>query len=93
MFPSSISDQSHPPPEWDKNREYLAPNLVVYAFTHTKRLLKVGKKMTLRELFDASKGKNGQKDGLEMKNGCLTVVVLPKGEVERRWIDDFKAKR
>jgi len=93
MFPVSHADQTHPPPEWDRNREYLAPNLVVYAFTHTKRLLKVGKKMTLRELFAASKGKDGRRDGLEMKNGCLTVVILPKGEVERRWVDDFKANR
>ena len=93
MFPSSTADNPERRPAWDKNGEYLAPTLVVYAITHKKRLLKVGKKMCLLDLCSASKGKDGQPDGLEVKNGCLSVVVLPKGDVESRWVEEFKATR
>ncbi|KAF8591342.1 hypothetical protein K439DRAFT_995991 [Ramaria rubella] len=93
MFPSSNSENKERRPDWDKNGEYLAPNLVVYAITQKKRLLKVGKKMTLMDLCGAAKGKDGQVDGLELKNSCLSVVVLPKGEVERRWVEEFKTAR
>lgn len=62
--------------------------------THRKRLLKVGKKMTLRDVCKAAKGEDGQpKDGLEVKDGCLTFVVLPKGEVEKKWVDEYKGSR
>jgi Cns1/TTC4 Wheel domain len=93
MFPPSNTENIERRPAWDKQWEYLAPDLVVYAITHKKRLLKVGKKMNLLALCNASEGKHGQPDGLEVKNGCLSVVVLPKGEVERRWIEEFKATR
>ena len=93
MFPTSNTENAERRPEWDKEREYLAHDLVVYAITHKKRLLKVGKNMNLLELCNASKGKDGQSDGLEVKNGCLSIVVLPKGGVERHWIEDFKATR
>lgn len=86
MFPPSAA-----PPEWDKQREYVANQLAVYAMTYRKRLLKVGKRMSLRDVYGAAKGKDGEpKDGLELKNGCLTFVVLPVGEVEREWIASFK---
>ncbi|KAJ3734431.1 40S ribosomal protein S7 [Lentinula guzmanii] len=76
-----------PPPEWDVKRQYKAGRLVVYAITRRKRLLKVGKKMTLRDVFNASKGKEGNPpDGLELKDNCLTFVVLPKGDVETKWM-------
>ncbi|KAJ3990335.1 40S ribosomal protein S7 [Lentinula detonsa] len=76
-----------PPPEWDVKRQYKAGRLVVYAITRRKRLLKVGKKMTLRDVFNASKGKEGDPpDGLELKDNCLTFVVLPKGDVETKWM-------
>lgn len=82
------------PPEWDKENEYVDGRLAIYATTHRRRLLKVGKKMTLRDVFAASKTKDGQSpDGLELKNGCLTFVVLPKGLVEQKWINDFKNAR
>ncbi|KAH9947251.1 40S ribosomal protein S7 [Amylocystis lapponica] len=81
MFPPEAS-----PPEWDKNHQYVAGQLVIYAMTHRKRLLKVGKKMTLRDACKAAAGKVGEpRDGLEMKDGCLSFVVAPKGEVERKW--------
>ncbi|TFY59271.1 hypothetical protein EVJ58_g5880 [Rhodofomes roseus] len=89
MFPPEA-----PAPEWDKDHEYVADKLVVYAMTHRKRLLKVGKKMTLRDVFEASKEKKGQpKDGLELKDGCLTFVVLPKGAIETNWVEEFKKSR
>ncbi|KAF7971044.1 hypothetical protein HWV62_22171 [Athelia sp. TMB] len=89
MFPTSA-----PPPDWDKKREYTDGKLIVYAMTARKRLLKVGKKMTLADVCKAAKGKEGEpKDGLELKDGCLTFVVLPKGDVEQKWIDDFKKTR
>ncbi|KAG6840808.1 hypothetical protein C0991_004163 [Blastosporella zonata] len=89
MFPPQA-----PAPDWDKRGEYINGQMVVYAMTHRKRLLKVGKKMTLRDVCRASKGKEGEKrDGLELKDGCLTFVVLPKGEVETKWIDDYKKTR
>ncbi|KAH7868991.1 40S ribosomal protein S7 [Lentinula edodes] len=77
----------NPAPEWDTKRQYKAENLVVYAITRRKRLLKVGKKMSLRNVFNASKGKEGDPpDGLELKDNCLTFVVLPKGEVDIKWV-------
>ncbi|KAI0347416.1 TPR-like protein [Trametopsis cervina] len=89
MFPPQAAA-----PDWDKNKEYVDGHLVIYAVTHRQRLLKVGKKMTLRDLFQASKAKEGEPaDGLELKDNCLTFVVLPKGSVEQKWIDDFKAMR
>jgi hypothetical protein len=90
MFPPHA-----PPAEWDKNKEYINGNLVIYAMTRQKRLLKVGKNMTLLDVCNAAKGKEGgERDGLELKDGCLTFVVLPKGtEVEKKWVEDFKASR
>jgi len=89
MFPPNSSS-----PDWDQGGEYTEDSLVVYAWTRRKRLLKVGKGMTLRDVMNASGGKEGQpRDGLELKDGCLTFVVLPKGEVEAKWVDDYKKNR
>ncbi|KAJ7237229.1 hypothetical protein B0H12DRAFT_1204437 [Mycena haematopus] len=42
----------------------------------------VGKKMTLRDVCTAAKGKDGEpRDGLEVKDGCLTFAVLPEGTI------------
>ncbi|KAF8913728.1 40S ribosomal protein S7 [Gymnopilus junonius] len=85
MFPPQV-----PPPEWDKKGEYTTNNLVIYAPTHRKRLLKVGKKMTLRDVCNAAKAKEGQPlDGLELKDGCLSFAVVPKGEVESKWVEEM----
>ncbi|KAI9000943.1 40S ribosomal protein S7 [Trametes punicea] len=89
MFPPNA-----PQPEWDKEGEYTDGNLVVYGFTKRQRLLKVGKKMTLRDVFKAAKAKDGEpKDGLELKDGTLTFIVLPKGVEEQKWVEDFKRNR
>ena len=89
MFPPQA-----PAPDWDKKGEYTEGKMVVYAMTRRKRLLKVGKKMTLRDVCNAAKGKPGEaRDGLDLKDGCLTFVVVPKGDVEKKWVDDFKKTR
>ncbi|KAG5637313.1 hypothetical protein H0H81_005006 [Sphagnurus paluster] len=89
MFPPSA-----PAPEWDTRGEYVDGRLVVYAMTRRKRLLKVGRKMTLRDVCRAAKAKEGEpKDGLEVKDGCLTFAVLPKGEIETKWVEEYKRTR
>lgn len=89
MFPPKT-----PPPEWDKKGEYTAGNLVVYATTYRKRLLKIGKKKTLREVCMEAKAKEGQPaDGLQIRDGCIYFVVLPKGAEETKWIEEFKKTR
>ncbi|KAI0352883.1 40S ribosomal protein S7 [Trametes cingulata] len=89
MFPPNA-----PRPEWDQKGEYVDGNLVVYGFTRLQRLLKIGKKMTLRDVCKAAKAKEGKpRDGLELKDGTLTFVVLPKGEEENKWVEDFKKNR
>ncbi|KAJ7087181.1 hypothetical protein B0H15DRAFT_781720 [Mycena belliarum] len=89
MFPPQA-----PPPNWDLKGDYVDGKLVIYAMTHRKRLLKVGKKMTLRDVCLAAKGKDSEaKDGLEVKDGCITFVVLPKGDVEQKWIEEYKSSR
>ncbi|KAJ2912207.1 hypothetical protein MD484_g8200, partial [Candolleomyces efflorescens] len=91
-------EQMFPPkgaaPPWDSRGEYVFKNLVVYAMTHRKRLFKVGKKMTLQDVFTVAKGKEGQpRDGLEVKDGCITFVVIPKGDEEKKWVEEFKKSR
>lgn len=89
MFPPNAAS-----PDWDKNREYVDGQLTIYAMTHRKRLLKVGKKMTLQNVYEAAREKDGEpRDGLELKDGCLAFVVLPKGRVEQKWIEDYKNTR
>jgi small subunit ribosomal protein S7e len=84
-----------PPPAFDPSgSQYTSSNIVVYAVTRRKRILKVGRNMTLHRLFDAARPKAGDPpDGLEMKEGCLTLVVVPKGEVERGWVEEAKRAR
>ncbi|KAJ7162561.1 hypothetical protein C8R43DRAFT_990664 [Mycena crocata] len=89
MFPPKA-----PAPNWDVKEEYVDGKLVIYAMTHRKRLLKVGKKMTLRDVCTAAKAKDGElRDGLEVKDGCLTFAVLPKGDVEKKWVEEYKNTR
>lgn len=89
MFPPQATA-----PTWDTKGEYVDGGLVVYVITRNKRLLKVGKKMSLRDVCKVAKAKEGQPpDGLELKDNCLTFVVLPKGNVEQEWVDDFKKLR
>lgn len=81
-------------PGWDLQGDYVLSNLVLYASTKRKRLLKIGKKTTLADLCNNAAAKTGEPvDGLEMVDGHLSVVVLPKGTVEKDWIDKFKIQR
>ena len=88
MFPPNA-----PFPDWDIKHEYSVEKLVVFAITCTKRLLKIGMKMTLRDLCKAAKIKDGKLDGLEVRDGCLSIVALPKGPVEQEWVNEFKSSR
>ena len=87
MFPPSA-----PAPDWDKAQQYVVGSIAVYVITRRRRLLKVGMKMTLRELLNTAKStKEGKSDGLELREGYLQFVVLPKGDVEKNWVAQFKA--
>jgi small subunit ribosomal protein S7e len=33
------------------------------------------------------------KDGIVLKDGLLSFIVLPKGEEEKKWIEEFKRQR
>ena len=85
MFP-----QGAEPPIWDEAGEYVNGRLSIYAATSKKRLLKIGRKMTLRDVIRET-GKDG--DGLELQGGCLAFVVVPRGEVETNWIAEFKMNK
>jgi small subunit ribosomal protein S7e len=94
MFPHDAPRQP-----WDTEGKYVDDgSLVVYAMTRQRRLFKVGKKMTLRDVYRAAGsggvvGSDGKGDGLEVKDGCLSFVVVPKGEVERKWVEEYKSMR
>ncbi|OCF39601.1 TPR repeat protein [Kwoniella heveanensis CBS 569] len=95
MFPSASNPQV-PYADWDTKREYNVSNLVVYVETAEKRLLKVGKELTLREILrKAKRDAKGdvKKDGVVLRDGLMSFVVLVKGAQEKAWIEDFKAKR
>ena len=86
MFPPGA-----PPPDWDREHQYVVGSIAVYAITRTRRLLKVGMKMTLGDLIRTAKvTKEGKPDGLELREGYLQFVVVPKGDVEKRWVAEFK---
>ncbi|WVQ94540.1 hypothetical protein IAU59_001619 [Kwoniella sp. CBS 9459] len=95
MFPS-ISNPQVPYADWDTKREYNVSNLVVYVETAEKRLLKVGKELTLREVLrKAQREAKGdvKKDGVVLRDGLMSFLVLVKGAQEKAWIEEFKAKR
>lgn len=85
MFPPNAE-----PPDWDQAGEYVNGRLSIYAATGKKRLLKIGKKMTLRDVIREA-SKDG--DGLELQGGCLAFIVVPRGEVEADWIAGFKRRK
>ncbi len=96
MFPSSPADTSGPGwCDWDTNRNYWTGNLNVYMETAGKRLLKVGKELSLREVMAKAVkvGEDGTRDGMALRDGLLSFVVLAKGQAEKQWIDEFKRNR
>lgn len=94
MFPPHPAESM----PWDANREYQSDNLNLYATTHAKRLLRIGKKLTLREAIDhcardADRDNSMERDGLALQDGLLSLIVLPKGKAEKEWIETFKNDR
>jgi hypothetical protein len=94
MSPRDATASSRQP--WDTEGKYMHDgSLVVYAMTSRRRLLKVGWKMTPRDVCRAAGGgivgPDGKGDGLEVKDGCLSFVVVPKGEVERKKVEEYKS--
>lgn len=70
---------------------YSLGSSVLYLETAQRRLLKIPKKMSLEEVFVvASKVKE---DGAVLKDGCLSLVVLGKGEEEKAWVEKMKSIR
>lgn len=65
------------------------------------RLLKIGPKLTLADVFlrtgvmvpSPNKSAEEVQDGSELRDGCLSFVVVPKGDVEQAYIEDFKARK
>ena len=96
MFPRDAAASSRQP--WDTEGKYVDDgSLVVYAMTRRRRLMKVGRKVTLRDVCRAAGGgvvgPDGKGDILEVKDGCLSFVAAPKGEVERRWVEEHRSMR
>lgn len=94
MFPTSSASREGWA-EWDQQREYHVDNLMVYVETRHRRLLRCGKDLPLVEvLAKAVKLEQGKVvDGVVLRDGLLSFVVLVKGKQEQEWIDDFKRKR
>lgn len=96
IFPASPKDTKIRWASWDIKREYFTSNLAVYVETSQKRLLKIGKELTLREVIGKARreAKDDQpKDGIVLQDGLLSFVVLARGAGETEWIDEFKRKR
>lgn len=53
--------------------------------------------MTLREVLAKGYRAAGEagvpKDGVVLKDGLLSFVVLPRGQEEKAWIEEFKRRR
>lgn len=87
------------PADWDREaHEYKVGKLAVYAVTRLGRLLKIGGKMSLADIFlkagiEIEHGGKKVQDGLELRDGCLSFVVVPKGDVEKWYVEDFKRKK
>lgn len=96
-FADNLAEVFAIPPSWDREGAYRSPkDLVVYAETANKKLLKIPRKMKLMDVFAAAVGtgtSGGEKDGLPLRDGLLSFVVLPKGAAEDKWVSEVKARR
>lgn len=87
------------PPAWDQeNHEYQSGRLAVYAVTRQGRLLKIPSKSTLADVFlqvgtMIKEGDKQVQDGMEIRDGCLSFAIVPKGDVENWYVEDFKKKK
>ncbi|PWN38804.1 hypothetical protein IE81DRAFT_327127 [Ceraceosorus guamensis] len=83
---------------WDSSGEYRTDNLRVYASTKARRLFKIGRGRSLREMIDlTAREEDAQKkmkrDGMILRDGMISLVVLPAGEKESKWVAKFKRER
>ncbi|KAI3618519.1 hypothetical protein CBS9595_002882 [Malassezia furfur] len=94
MFPEAARGQL----PWDTAGAYVAPNLSAIAVTHQGRVLRVGRKLSLREFMDQAAttpadGNPEHRDGLVLNNGTLTLAVFPRhSAAERTWVDAAKRR-
>lgn len=74
-----------------QNQNRTPGSSTVYAVTKQGRLLKAGRKLTLKQIIAAC-AKDG--DGLQLSDGwCLEFYVVPAGgEAEQNWIKEMKAR-
>jgi len=95
VSPGMTAPNHSGPPDWDRAGEYTAQNLAVYATTNRRRMLKIGKRMTLRDACDAAArvAPGEERDGLELCDDAITFTVVPKGERERAWVEEYKRKQ
>jgi hypothetical protein len=96
MFPTTSASESSLWAGWDTKRDYWTENLVIYVETKARRLLKVGKELTLKEAISKAlkEGQDGaERDGVVLRDGLLSFIVLPRGDLEMSWISEFKRKR
>ena len=95
MFPSPVS--VIPKKSWDTKGEFTSRNVNVSATTHKQRILKVGRKMELKDIIDqcaASSGKGADRDGMVLTDGTLLLYVFAKGSAaERDWLDKMRRER
>lgn len=93
-FQSNLDSVFATPPPWDTAAAYRPGKVVVYCETALGRLLKIPRKMTLREVFEAARGQEGKgQDGVVLRDGLLSFVVLVKGEDEQKWVEEAKKKQ
>ncbi|KAE8210730.1 hypothetical protein CF327_g5442 [Tilletia walkeri] len=111
-----VFPEDEPRQAWDQRGEYVSKKVVVYTSTRKRRLFKVGRGLTLRELMDKGaqepsstttilagrkaptkeeqRKAREERDGLILKDGMLSLVVLPKdSEAEKEWVAKFKRER
>jgi hypothetical protein len=72
------------PLPWDKLNEYVAENVDCYIGTPSGGLVKAGKKLSLRKIFETGK--------IEMVDGMLQVYVVPRTKAET-WISTYKERK
>ncbi|KAL7415698.1 hypothetical protein BDY24DRAFT_381927 [Mrakia frigida] len=90
-----------PPPEWDSKGEFTIKNIAVYVETSQGRLLKIPvgpkKGFTMEDVFQAGRKdaaeNGGERDGVVVRDGVVSLVVVTKGEGEEKWVGEMKRRR
>lgn len=78
---------------WDHISSLVSPSdppSSVYVTTRKRRVLKVGKALTWKQVLKAARDP-AKADGVELLGGwCLELVWVPDGERGKAWIDGWK---